>query len=215
MHGGERRLIHILDDELNVRVELATMAASLDYDTECYTTGESFLKQQHIVTQREQCLLLDYRMPRMDGLEVLQRMVDLGISIPAILLVTQLDSGVIVAAMRRGAVNCLLKPVTRDEFAETLEDALDLFVGIQKMHEARQHHQRFVSLSDQEKEIVRLAADGYPNKRIAITLGVSIKTIEKYRRRAYEKLNVDSTALMARAVTLESMHSLLHSSKSP
>ena len=209
--GRERRLVHIIDDELIVRRSLAAMANSLGYDAECYQDGRSFLNRHASFGDREQCLILDYRMSEMDGLEVLQHTIDYAIPIPVILLTGKLDSEVAVRAMRGGAVNCLQKPVSREQLQESLEDALALAAGIEKIHEARQHHVRFELLSDQEKQIVRLAADGYPNKRIATTLGVSIKTVEKYRRRAYEKLNVDSTALMARAVTLESMHKLLHS----
>ena len=209
MQENERRLVHIIDDELLVRRSLAAMANSLGYAAEIYENGQSFLSRYPAFDNAEQCLILDYCMSDMNGLEVLEHIVKDSIPIPVILLTGRLDSDVAVKAMRSGAVNCLQKPASREQFEAALEDAFAVKVGIERIHEARQHHVRFELLSDQEKHIVRLAADGYPNKRIATTLGVSIKTVEKYRRRAYEKLNVDSTALMARAVTLESMHTLL------
>ena len=209
MQEHERRLVHIIDDELIVRRSLAAMANSLGYEAEIYPDGNSFLSRYASFDHAKQCLILDYCMSDMNGLEVLERSVEHSIPIPVILLTGMLDSDVAVRAMRSGAVNCLRKPASRAQLREALEDAFAVTAGIEKIHEARQHHIRFELLSDQEKHIVQLAADGYPNKRIATTLGVSIKTVEKYRRRAYEKLNVDSTALMARAVTLESMHTLL------
>ena len=70
---------------------------------------------------------------------------------------------------------------------------------------------RLANLSDRERRIVQLAADGLPNKRIASILGLSVKTVEKQRRQAYRRLSVTSTAEMTRAVTLGNLHPLLAS----
>ena len=160
-------------------------------------------------------MILDYGLPELDGLGVIDEMVARSIPMPVVLVTGRLDSHVAVAAMRSGAVNCVEKPLSMSELSRVLEDAFGLVASVKKMHEAKGHRERFDQLSEQEKQIVRFAADGMPNKKIASLLGISIKTVEKYRRRAYEKLGVDCTALMARAVTLQSMHNMLHSGDSP
>lgn len=207
---NDSQVVVVVDDDQAVRVVVHAIATSLGYEVESYESGGLFLENHDALDARDRCLILDYQLPEMNGLSVIQEMMDHSISVPVVLMTGNLDSNVAVTAMRGGAINCIEKPISRGRFAAILEDAFESVASVRKMYEAREHNARFGQLSEQEKEIVRLAADGLPNKRIAVRLGISIKTVEKHRRRAYETLHVDSTALMARAVTLQSMHNMMH-----
>jgi len=87
-----------------------------------------------------------------------------------------------------------------DEFAESIDQA---FAIANQFHDLKQRSSNLDALAERERKIIQLAANGVPNKTIAVRLGVSIKTVEKNRRNAYSKLSVSSTAEMASLVTFE------------
>src|SRR5260221_5685541 len=102
------RLVHIVDDDDSVRRSAAFMLKHAGYRVESHASGVEFLKQAN-GTDRG-CVLLDVRMPEMDGLEVQQEMVKRGIDMPVVILTGHGDVGVAVTAMRAGAVNFIEKP---------------------------------------------------------------------------------------------------------
>lgn len=134
-----------------------------------------------------------------------------GIKTPFLFVVDRSDESIPVAAVRRGAIIVLERPLSKESLQSAIEEVSLLSKAYQAFVESGLHRSRLAALSARERRIVQLAADGTPNKRIASILGLSVKTVEKQRRQAYQRLNVSSTAEMTRAVTLGNLHPLLRS----
>jgi RNA polymerase sigma factor (sigma-70 family) len=112
-------------------------------------------------------------------------------------------------ARRSGAQESLCVPLKRRDFADAL-DTVMYRREIAKYRETMPTYARLLAeLSPREKRIIQLAADGLPNKQIASAVGLSVKSIERIRREAYQKLNVRSIAEMTRVFLLGSMYSML------
>ena len=115
----ERRLVHVVDDEEPVRRSLTFLLRTSGFDVRVHETGTAFLK-----TLREAppgCILLDIRMPEMDGLEVQRELSRRGVTLPIIVLTGHGDVPIAVAAMKAGAVEFLEKPFEKAMLLAALE----------------------------------------------------------------------------------------------
>lgn len=184
-------LVHIVDDDDAVRRSVAFMLKHAGYRTESYLSGAGFLKEASKAERG--CVLLDVRMPEMDGLEVQQEMVARGVDMPVVILTGHGDITIAVKAMRAGAVNFIEKPYEKEALLNAIEEAIarldrnhdrDL-----KAHEAKV---RLASLTGRERDVLDGLVRGYPNKTIAYDLGISPRTVEIYRANMMEKLRVRS-----------------------
>lgn len=145
------------------------------------------------------CLILDVRMPGMSGLELQQELNRRGAIIPVIVVSGHADVPMAVAAMQQGAFDFLQKPY-RDQ------DLLDRIAGaLRKDADNRRQllnsplmREHFESLTSREREVLRLVADGKPNKVIAADLGISQRTVEIHRTRVMEKMAAASLAQLVR-----------------
>ncbi|HWT43403.1 MAG TPA: response regulator, partial [Sphingopyxis sp.] len=105
---SDRKLVHIVDDEDAIRRSASFMLKTSGYAVETWANGALFLKEIRHVP--EGCILLDVRMPEMDGLEVQQALLDRGVTMPVIVLTGHADVSIAVRAMKAGAVDFLEKP---------------------------------------------------------------------------------------------------------
>lgn len=185
------KLVHIVDDDDAVRRSAAFMLRHAGYRTESHVSGVCFLKEAEKAERG--CVLLDVRMPEMDGLEVQQEMAARGIDMPVVILTGHGDIAIAVKAMRAGAVNFIEKPYEKEALLEAIEEAIarldrnhdrDL-----KSHEAKV---RLASLTGRERDVLDGLVQGFPNKTIAYDLGISPRTVEIYRANMMEKLRVRS-----------------------
>jgi two-component system, LuxR family, response regulator FixJ len=185
------KLVHIVDDDDAVRRSAAFMLRHAGYRTESHISGVCFLKEAGKAERG--CVLLDVRMPEMDGLEVQQEMTARGIDMPVVILTGHGDIAIAVKAMRAGAVNFIEKPYEKETLLEAIEEAIarldrnrdrDL-----KSHEAKV---RLASLTGRERDVLDGLVQGFPNKTIAYDLGISPRTVEIYRANMMEKLRVRS-----------------------
>jgi two-component system response regulator FixJ len=190
---AEGKLVHIVDDEEAIRRSLDFLLRSAKYRTERWESGEAFLKGAD--RAHSACVLLDVRMPGMDGLQVQAEMVARGYNLPVIVLTGHGDIATAVRAMRGGAVDFLEKPFNRERLLEALEAG---FARIQDREAARQREQwartEVGKLTEREKEVLEGLACGYPNKTIAYDLGISARTVEVYRANVMSKFEVGNFA---------------------
>jgi two-component system response regulator FixJ len=190
---AEGKLVHIVDDEEAIRRSLDFLLRSAKYRTERWESGEAFL--QGADRAHSACVLLDVRMPGMDGLQVQAEMVARGYNLPVIVLTGHGDIATAVRAMRGGAVDFLEKPFNRERLLEALEAG---FARIQDREAARQREQwartEVGKLTEREKEVLEGLACGYPNKTIAYDLGISARTVEVYRANVMSKFEVGNFA---------------------
>ncbi|WP_010219551.1 response regulator transcription factor [Sphingomonas sp. PAMC 26621] len=185
------RTIHIVDDDDAIRQSLGFMLRKAGHVVETYSSGTEFLKTTTRATQG--CVLLDVRMPEIDGLEVQARLGAQGIMLPVIMLTGHGDVTLAVRAVKAGAIEFLEKPFERSALLQAVDEALD---------QARRNDRSqlaaseavvcLAALSPRERDVLNGMVLGRPNKLIAFDLGISMRTVEAHRANLMEKLSARS-----------------------
>lgn len=185
------KLVHIVDDDDSVRRSASFMLKHAGYRVESYASGPDFLKD--VKAAERGCVLLDVRMPGMDGLEVQLEMAQRGIDMPVVILTGHGDVAIAVKAMRAGAVNFIEKPYEKEVLLRAIEEA---HLRLDRKHDremkASEAQVRLASLTGRERDVLNGLVAGLPNKTIAYDLGISPRTVEIYRANMMEKLRARS-----------------------
>jgi two-component system response regulator FixJ len=188
---ADRRLIHIVDDEDAIRRSASFMLKTAGFDVQTWPSGVAFLKDARSAPTG--CILLDVRMPEMDGLEVQQALIERGIAMPVIVLTGHGDISIAVRAMKAGAVDFLEKPFEKARLLDAIEAA---FVRLEdaagRADRARDAAIAIAGLTARERDVLQGLAQGLPNKTIAYDLDISSRTVEVHRANLMSKLNVRS-----------------------
>lgn len=188
---NERRLVHIVDDEDAIRRSAGFMLTTSGFAVETWANGPAFLKDVRHAQQG--CILLDIRMPDMDGLEVQAALLERGITMPVIMLTGHADVSIAVRAMKGGAVDFLEKPFEKAVLLASIEAAFErLAAASDKAILASEAKVLVAVLTPREKEVLDGLAQGLPNKTIAFDLGISPRTVEVHRANLMSKLDVRS-----------------------
>ena len=186
-----KRLVHIVDDDSSVRRSTAVLLRVEGYTTESHASGVSFLSAHQ--NAEPGCVLLDIRMPDMDGLQVLARLRATGFPMPIVMMTAHGDISTAVGALRGGALNFIEKPFDRSTLSPALEDA---FAHLEKTHQmemsAARAETRLECLTPRERDVLDGLVAGKANKLIAIDLGISPRTVEIHRANLMGKLGVAS-----------------------
>ncbi|HEX7693077.1 MAG TPA: response regulator [Sphingomonas sp.] len=187
----ERRLVHIVDDEDSIRRSASFMLRTSGFDTRTYQSGVEFLKD--VKHADAGCVLLDVRMPVIDGLEVQRELNDRGIGLPVIVLTGHGDISIAVQAMKAGAIDFLEKPFEKAQLLVALDTG---FAKLERREDAavsaHDAEVRIAALTAREQDVLRGLARGHPNKTIAYDLGISPRTVEVHRANLMTKLEVRS-----------------------
>ena len=188
---ADRKLVHIIDDEDAIRRSAGYMLKTSGYAVETWPSGAAFLKDARHATQG--CVLLDIRMPEMDGLEVQQAMAERGIALPVIILTGHGDVGIAVRAMKAGAVDFLEKPFEKAKLLAAIDAAFERLEAAGKQAtRAADATVLLGALTPRERDVLDGLARGLPNKTIAYDLGISPRTVEVHRANLMQKLEVRS-----------------------
>jgi len=188
---SDKKLIHIVDDEDSVRRSTGYMLKTSGYAVEAWHSGAAFLKDVRSV--EEGCVLLDVRMPGVDGLEVQRLMTERGITMPIIIMTGHGDVSIAVQAMKAGAVDFLEKPFEKVVLIDAIERAFDRIRSAQgTAAQAASADLIIGALTTREREVLEGLAQGLPNKTIAYDLGISSRTVEVHRANLMTKLHVHS-----------------------
>lgn len=190
---SNERLVYVVDDDDAVRRSAAFMLRHAGFQVRPVESGIAFLK---LAKNAERgCVLLDIRMPEMNGLEVQQHMVKEGIDMPVVILTGHGDVEVAVQAMRAGAINFLEKPYEKEALLAAMEEAFQRIENSELKEMAfSEATVRLACLTGRERDVLDGLMTGYPNKTIAYDLGISPRTVEIYRANMMEKLRVRSLA---------------------
>lgn len=187
----DKRLVHIVDDEEAIRRSASFMLKTSGFAVETYASGVSFLKEARHAEQG--CILLDVRMPEMDGLEVQQGLAERGITMPVVILTGHGDVSIAVRAMKAGAVDFIEKPFEKATLLGALEAAFGrLERSAQRDERAADAAILLQALTPRERDVLAGLANGLPNKTIAYDLGISSRTVEVHRANLMVKLDVRS-----------------------
>jgi two-component system response regulator FixJ len=194
-------LVHIVDDEDEVRASLATLLEIHGFPTRTYESANEFLG---IAAAGAGCALVDLRMPGLDGLVLLEKMRESNIRIPVVMMTGFGEVATAVKAMKAGAADFLEKPLDVAELL-TILDRLFAQVQVTVELEARkeQAQARLAKLTDREHEVFAGLVVGKINKAIALDLSISPRTVEIYRARIMGKLEASTLSDLIRlALTL-------------
>lgn len=187
----EQRLIHLVDDDDAIRRSAGFMLKVAGYRVQTYECGDALLKEAgHL---EPGCVLLDIRMPGMDGLEVQQALRDRGVSLPVIIMTGHGDVTLAVQAMKAGAVDFIEKPFEKPVLLGAIEQAFArLDRSVAATERASEARVRIRSLTPRERDVLDGLARGLPNKTIAYDLGISARTVEIHRANLMTKLGAKS-----------------------
>jgi two-component system, LuxR family, response regulator FixJ len=185
------RTVYLVDDDDAIRRSAGFMLRTSGFTVKAYESGVEFLKEAKNLGPG--CVLLDVRMPGMDGLQVQRELRERGIPYPVIVMTGHGDVGVAVQAMKAGAVDFIEKPFEKAMLLTAIEDG---YSRIEKSHRAETRAQeaqvRIEALTPREKDVLQGLARGFPNKTIAYDLGISPRTVEIHRANLMTKLEVAS-----------------------
>lgn len=185
------RVIHLVDDEEAIRKSAGFMLRTSGYVVHTYATGFEFLKAAS--TAQIGCVLLDVRMPDLDGLEVQAAMRQRGITLPVVVLTGHGDVSVAVQAMKAGAIDFLEKPFEKAAILDAIERSFARIDNAQSgAAEEADARVKLAVLTPREREVLGGLTQGYPNKTIAFDLGISTRTVEVHRSSLMLKLSAKS-----------------------
>ena len=183
--------IHVVDDDEAIRRSLSFMLKTSGFSVRLLSGGTEFLKE--VGTLEGGCVLLDVRMPDIDGLEVQRELRARGMMLPVIIMTGHGDVGMAVAAMKAGATDFIEKPFEKAALLAAIEAACAQASADQGRNSQRETARaRLNILTDREREVLKGLVDGLPNKTIAYDLGISPRTVEIHRANLMQKLQVHS-----------------------
>jgi two-component system, LuxR family, response regulator FixJ len=181
--------VYVVDDDRAVRDSLLLLLQLKGFTAEGFPSADAFLDA--VRPDRPGCLVLDLRMPGIDGLELQALLNERGVAIPVIIVTAHGDVAAARAAFIAGAVDFLEKPVDEEVLFAAITASLDRDRLRRNADEATVSLQaRLARLSGRERDVMWLVADGHQNREIGAMLGISPRTIEIYKARMLEKLQV-------------------------
>lgn len=190
-------LIRVIDDDYAMRRSWAFLIEGEGWEVVTYSNALAFLAANDF--SRPGCLLLDVRMPRMSGLELQNALKDKGVDLPIIFISGHDDIDMAVRGLKSGAVDFLQKPVDDRKLLDAISNAVLKNLNARRADaEISSFKTKLESLTQREREVIRMVAQGASNKAVAEGLGISEKTVQVHRGSAYRKLEIHNAAEIAR-----------------
>jgi two-component system response regulator FixJ len=188
-------VVHVVDDEEPVRKSLAFLLTVSGFAVRVHESATAFLTAAPGL--RNACLVTDLRMPDMSGVELLHRIRELALRIPAIVITGHGDVPMAVEAMKAGALDFIEKPFEDEVLIQAVRNAASEFDRAADTDVAA-IRTRFMELTDREREVMAGVVAGLPNKTIAYDLQISPRTVEVHRANVMAKMGARSLPELVR-----------------
>ena len=189
--------VFFIDDDASFRRALVRLLNSRGYRAKAYASALEFLQEK--LPDVPACLILDLRMPEMNGLDIQEALARRGKHLPVIFLSGQGDISTSVQAMKAGAIDFLTKPVDEDELVCVVNAALERSAKVRdELEKLKRDKEAFESLTPRERDVCVRIAQGLLNKQVGFELGTSEKTVKAQRAHVMQKLGATSLADVVR-----------------
>ncbi|MEO1321393.1 MAG: response regulator [Pseudomonadota bacterium] len=195
------RTVFLVDDDEAIRHSASFMLRHAGFVVKTFPDGLAFLDA--VTDQNDGCILLDVRMPGMDGLTVQDTLNKRGINMPVIILTGHGDVPVAVEAMKGGALEFLEKPYEKQALVSAIENAFSLLDNqLANDRRSQEAKARLSGLTPRERQVLEHLVEGLTNKGVAQALDISPRTVEIHRAHMMEKLQADSLSSALRLAFL-------------
>lgn len=187
-----RPLVYIIEDDDDARVAIVAMLGERGYRCREFPSAEAFLAASDINSQG--CLVLDYQLPGISGLELQHQLQENGVCLPIVVTTGKVDVPAAVRFMQQGAVTILEKPFRAKEISRAIDHAVKkgaVQAGVRSRFD--QINTSVEQLSSREKTVLQAIVAGQLNKAIARGLDVSVRTVEGDRAKIVDKFGAETT----------------------
>ena len=192
-------VVHIVDDDEDLRQSLVFLLGSVGIEACIYPDATAFLAE--FDPDEPAVVIVDVRMPGISGFELQERLVARDYPAPVVFCSAHGDIPMSVRAMTQGAVDFLEKPYEPQRMLEVVQEQLREAGRRFEAHAYRRDvRRRLDTLTQREREVLRLVIDGLPSQVIARQLGTSVKTIDVHRARIKAKTNAESLGALVRDI---------------
>jgi len=189
-------IVHLIDDDEDFRKSLAFLLGTAGLAVKIYESANQFLERYD--GSQAGCIVSDVRMPGMDGLRFLQRLKEMDVKLPVVIMTGHADVAMAVQAMKAGAIDFIEKPFSDESMLAAIRSAMSRTDNGRPVAEIEVIRSRLATLTSREREILDALLAGHPNKTIAYDLGVSARTVEVHRANVMTKMAATSFAELVR-----------------
>lgn len=198
-------VVHIIDDDASLREALDSLFRSTGLTTRLYESASAFMDAE--IPDEAACIVLDVRLPGMSGLDFQERLAELGVQLPVILMTGHGDIPMSVRAMKAGAVDFLPKPFRDQEMLDAVAAALDKDRARRaEGGKAESIRTAYATLSPRERQVMALVTAGKMNKQVAGDLNLSEITVKIHRGSAMRKMGAKTLADFVRMAETLKLH---------
>ena len=192
--------IHIVDDDDDTRSAIADVVATAGFAPCLYASAKLFLEK--FKDDGPACILVDLRMPEMNGLQLMQKIAERNLKTPVIVITGYADVPSAVQVMKLGAFDLLEKPWSGEELIERLRAAIEMDKERRLVLQDNQlAEQRIETLSPRERQVLEMIVSGKASREIAADLGLSVHTVDNHRAHIMKKMKTESLASLVRITT--------------